>query len=148
MAKDMAHSIGFKLAKVLKLKRRYIDIEMKALGLSRTQWQTLTSLNILGPCAQKDLLKNMDIDAAHLARVLESLEKSNYIIRTPIKNNRRSLLVQMTPQSQKRFVPLLEKTLTTENALLLKNISTADQKKLKALLEVFITNMEHALNDQ
>jgi len=62
-------TIGFQLAKILKLKRRFIDIEMKELGLSRTGWQVLFWLTILAPCSQKELLKNLDIDAGHLARV-------------------------------------------------------------------------------
>jgi len=148
MTNDITHTIGFQLAKILKLKRRYIDKEMKALELCRTQWQTLISLNILEPCSQKDLLKYLDIDAAHLARVLETLEKNNYILREPIKDNRRSLLVKMTPHAKKHFVPLMEKTLKTENALLLKGLTLADKKTLEKILPLLVKNMKAALNDQ
>ena len=34
-------TIGFKIATVISLKRQLVDIDMKALGLSRTQWQVL-----------------------------------------------------------------------------------------------------------
>lgn len=148
MTKNIAYPIGVQLAKIIKLKRRYIDKEMKALALCRTQWQTLISLKFIGPCPQKDLLNYLDMDAPQLARILESLEKTNYVTRTPIKNNRRSLWVEMTPHAKKRFIPHIEKVLETENALLLKGLKLEEKKSLEKLLLILEKNMEIALHDQ
>ena len=50
-------SIGYRLNKILKLKRRFIDQDMQSLNLSRTQWLTLVWIQNLGSsCWQKDLL--------------------------------------------------------------------------------------------
>lgn len=140
--------IGTRLAKILKLKRRYIDHEMKDLELSRTQWQTLVSLKFIGPCPQKDLLNYLDMDAPQLARILETLEKRNYILRTPIKNNRRSLWVEMTPHAKKHFIPRIDNVLDNENLLLLKGLKPEEKKLLERLLFILEKNMEIALNDQ
>jgi DNA-binding MarR family transcriptional regulator len=123
--------VGFKLSKVLKLKRRYIDIQMRELGLSRTQWQALLGVKILGPCSQKELLTHLDIDAAHLARLLEELEINEYVVRSRAKEDRRSLLVQLTPHSKQKIIPKIEKALNQENTVLLKGLNTVDRNYLK-----------------
>ena len=68
-------TLGFQLAKMAKLKRQLIDAYVADIGLSKTEWQALFWLNKLGDCTQKELLKNLDVDAGHLARVLEKLEQ-------------------------------------------------------------------------
>lgn len=89
-------SVGFQLIKILKLKRHFIDHEMKKLELSRTEWRVLLWMKILGHCSQKELLKNLEIDAAHLARLLERFEKNKVIVRKQVETDRRSLFVELT----------------------------------------------------
>ena len=51
--------IGFKFLQIINLKRQIVDQEIKALGLSRLQWQIFAWMGILGlPCSQKELLQN------------------------------------------------------------------------------------------
>jgi DNA-binding MarR family transcriptional regulator len=141
-------TVGFQLAHILKLKRRFIDLEMKKLSLSRTQWQVLLWMKILGPCSQKELLKNLDIDAAHLARVLEEFEKNNYVIRMPMPDDRRALSIQLTTFSKEKVMPHLEATLAKENAILLKGLSINDKKNLGKLLEKLTNNMNLILKKE
>lgn len=138
-------TIGFQLAKILKLKRRFIDIEMKELGLSRTGWQVLFWLKILGSCSQKELLKNLDIDAAHLARILEDFETKEYITRSPIKGNRRCLFIDVTPYSKQYLMPQIQATIEKESAILLDGVSDANRKLLITLLKQIETNIESLL---
>ncbi len=144
---DLAHSIGYQLAQIVKLKRRLIDIDIKPLGLSRTQWQVLFYMSLLCPCTQQELLNRADIDAAHLARVLEELEKNNYIVRAAVEGDRRALSIQLTAHSKQHLVPHIQATMEKENALLFKGLTLADQERLHQLLEKMQHNMESPLND-
>src|SRR5690606_25340991 len=102
------HSMGAKLARLVKLKRRFIDNELKKLRLCRTEWQVLLWVGAICPCPQQELLKNLDIDAAHLTRLLIKLEKDKYICREFIDGNRRAFLIRLTDYSKKHIIPYIE----------------------------------------
>jgi DNA-binding MarR family transcriptional regulator len=104
-------------------------------------------LNILGSCSQKELLKNLDIDAGHLARVLEDFEKKEYIVRSPIEGNRRSLFIQLTNYGKTSLMPHIQHTIDKESSILLNGINDKDQKLLIKLLNQLEMNMEIALTD-
>ncbi len=139
------NTIGFKIATVLSLKRQLVDIDMKALGLSRTQWQVLLRLKILGPSTQKKLLEHLDIDCAHLTRVLDQLEQDQLVVRTPSEDDRRARVVSLTEQCQQRIMPQMKQSLSNENEILLNELSAAEKKQLAALLDKLEYNLSTAL---
>lgn len=140
------YSIGFRFARILCLKRRFIDSAMKSLDMTRVQWQTLHWLNTVSPCTQKQLLCYMDVDAGQLARTLDEFEKNNIISRKPLPEDRRCLLVELTSHAKKKLIPHLEKVLEMENTIFLKEISASDQKKLSTLLEKIENNICSEVN--
>lgn len=137
--------IGPQLAKVTNRLRRYIDNEMKIFDLSRTQWQVLCTLRNMGSCSQKDLLANLDIDAAHLARVLDKLECKKYITRDKLDNDRRALFINMTPFAIEQLVPHLVQIHTKEHNTLLAGLSISETQQLSKLLKKLENNMDMAL---
>lgn len=139
-------TIGFQLLKILKLTRKFIDTEMKELKISRIGWQVLFWMSILGPCSQKELLQNLDIDAGYLARVLEGFEKNGYIIRTPIQGNRRSLFIQMTEYGTQFLMPHIQAIIDKESAILLNGINDKDKIFFIELLTKLEINMQNALD--
>src|SRR3990167_8889459 len=136
------YSVGFRIARIMWHKRRFIDIEMKPLDMTRMQWQTLHWLNMISPCTQKQLLNYMDIDGGQLARTLDEFEKNNIITRKPLAEDRRCLLVELTPHAKRKLIPHLEKVFERENDILLDGISSADKKKLTSLLEKIESNID------
>ena len=93
--------LGFAFMDIPRLQRQFIDQQVKTLGLTRTQWRIYAWLDILGtPCLQKTLLTNIEIDAAHLARVLEQLEKKGHLARHAPPENRRALSIELTAAGQ------------------------------------------------
>lgn len=127
---------------IIKLVRRFIDSEMKVVGVTRTGWQVLFWLRRLNTCTQKELLQHMDIDAAQLARVLDDFEKKNYISRRTCKEDRRCLSIEMTDFCRKTLLPHVEKTIAKEEALLSKDFSEKEKATLKKLLEKLEKNLE------
>jgi len=139
------YSVGFRLARILWLKRRFIDIAMKPLDMTRTQWQTLHWLNMISPCSQKQLLNYMDIDGGQLARTLDEFEKTNIITRKPLTEDRRCLLVELTLHAKKKLIPHLEKVFEKENTILLEGISVPDRRILTNMLEKIESNIDSEL---
>lgn len=142
---DNQIKVGFQMLKILKLTRQFIDIEMKELQVSRIGWQVLFWMNILGQCSQKELLSNLEVDAGYLARVLEEFENKGYIVRTPVKGNRRSLLVQMTEYGQDYLMPRVLATIEKESEVLFKGISNKNKMLFIQLLEQLETNMKQEI---
>lgn len=145
---DISLCLGSKIAKILRLKRRFIDDKVKPLGLTRTQWQTLFWMNELGPCTQKDLLQQLDIDKGHLARVLEDFEKNHIITRSPTEADRRILSVKLTAKGYKRYIPPLQKILEEENIILTTGFSHKEENLLRELLDKMQKNLEKFNNDE
>lgn len=135
------HTIGFCIAKICKLKRHLVDIEMKKLGICRSKWQTLIWLHILGPCSQQDLLKRLEIDAAHLARVLDAFEREQWIVRTRSHHDRRALFIEITLLCQHNIMPKIESILKKENNLMLKGLTTEEKITLTRLLKTIENNL-------
>jgi DNA-binding MarR family transcriptional regulator len=145
---DITTSLGFRLAKVLRLKRNLTDRAMKKLDLSRTQWRVLLWMTALGSCTQKDLLNQMDIDPGHLARVLDEFEKNKIILRSPLKEDRRVLFIKITTKGKKKYIPDLKKVLKEENAILVNGLTLDEQNKLSKALEKIENNIELALKNK
>ena len=134
-------AIGFAIAKICKLKRQLVDAEMKKFDICRSKWQTLVWLHILGPCSQQDLLKRLEIDAAHLARVLEAFEREKWIVRTRSPDDRRALLIEITPLCQRNIMPKIEAIIQNENKLMLKGLTKEDKITLMHLLKTIEDNL-------
>lgn len=145
-------TICCQFVKILKLKRRLVDIamktEMKEIGFTRTGWQVLFWMENLGPCTQKELLKNMEIDAGHLARVLEEFEAKNYITRSPRKEDRRCLLIETTEFAEQHLMPKVRETMAKEEAILFQGVSDEEKQSLKHLLSRLEQNLEEANHEQ
>ena len=142
------NTIGFSMAKICRLKRRLIDVDMKKLDICRSKWQTLVWMHLLGPCSQQDLLKHLEIDAAHLARVLEAFEREQWIVRTRSPNDRRALLIEITPLCQHNIMPKIEATLKKENNSMLKGLTTEDKATLTYLLKIIENNLYMLLESE
>lgn len=130
------------LSKIVRLNRYAIDIEMRKLELSRTQWQTLIHLSRLGACSQKVLLNQIDIDPGHLTRVLEQLEKDNYILRIRSKQDKRCLLINLTDYSKEYLIPKMQKIVEKSDSILLKDFNKSQKESIIALLKKIETNIE------
>lgn len=138
--------VGPQIAKLTNRLRRYIDNEMKAYDLSRTQWQVMCILRNTGPCSQQDLLGNLDIDAAHLTRVLDKLENKNYIIRERLSQDRRSLFIKMTPLATEQLLPHLIQVNKQEHEILLEGLTNCETQQLIKLLKKLENNINKALS--
>ena len=135
------YKINFHIAKVFRLKRRIMDQEMKKLDICRSKWQTLVWLKTLGACSQQELLKHLDIDAAHLARVLEAFDREQWIIRTRSPEDRRAVLIDITEKCQKDIMPAIEHGLQKEIEIMLNGLTENEKATLNKLLTKIENNL-------
>ncbi len=137
--------IPYKLVKVLTLHRNLLDVEMKKFGLCRTEWRIFLFLRIINPCSQQELLKLMDIDAAHLTRTLDSLVTKGYVQRSHAESNRRSIFIETTEHYKNSLMPHIETLIKKEENVLSNNINAKDKLLLIKLLNMLEINLETAL---
>jgi DNA-binding MarR family transcriptional regulator len=142
------YKINFHIAKIFRLKRRIMDAEMKKLDICRSKWQTLIWLKTLGACSQQELLKHLDIDAAHLARVLEAFDREQWIIRTRSSEDRRAVLIDITEKCRSDIMPAIEHGLQKEVDIMLDSLSTTEKTTLNRLLTKIETNLLTAVQKE
>jgi MarR family transcriptional regulator for hemolysin len=141
-------TLGFRLVSIVKLKWRMLDTKLKKLGLSRTEWRALLWMKILGPCSQQELLEGLDIDAAHLTRILTKLEKEKLIIRQSVTGDRRSLQVSLSLSAEQKLIPSIESSIKEENEIMLNGINGEERVELMRLLEKVESNLLAFIRDK
>ena len=84
--------------------RRYKSAEQhfSSLGLNHTEARLLTLLHEENGVSTQDALSNMlSVDRSNAGRALKSLEQTGYISRRENEENKKTKLVQITPQGRK-----------------------------------------------
>src|SRR5215475_11251589 len=84
-----APTLGFVLHEVARLLKRSFERRAKALGLTRSQWQTLVYLNVHEGIHQAKLADILEIESITLVRILDKLEARGLIERRRHPSDRR-----------------------------------------------------------
>jgi MarR family transcriptional regulator, 2-MHQ and catechol-resistance regulon repressor len=100
---DTALSLWVKLARAHDTfaKKTYEDI--RSYGLTTPQFGVLECLGHLGPMTLGDLCKKQLVSGGNMTVVVDNLEKEGLVGRTPSKDDRRAILVRLTPKGKKLF---------------------------------------------
>lgn len=148
MTIDISSLLCYKLFLLVKTNEQIIDKQVKQFDLSRTQWKTLVKFNFLPmPCTQQQLLKAMEIDRAHLTRVLDQLEQRKLLMRARLSHDKRSFSVTLTSEGQ-RLLKKIEKILEHYSTNLVAELSKKDAKTFTNLLHSITSSLLHKLNDK
>jgi len=103
-------------------------------GLLQTRFP-LTQARILFELAHhedftaRELIRELDLDAGYLSRILSAFEKDGLLRRSPSKSDNRHRLLKLTAKGRKAFSALNERS-KRENEALLQNLSEEDQQRL------------------
>lgn len=80
-----------------RMMRAAVDRRLEPLGLSQAQWRPLLVLHRAGqPLTQIELARQLDIEAPSLVRLLDRLERKQWIERRPIVGDRRIRHIVLT----------------------------------------------------
>jgi MarR family transcriptional regulator, transcriptional regulator for hemolysin len=108
--------------------------------ITSDQWIILVFLMHKGEAPQQFLAKITSKDKATITRVIDDLEKKNFVNRVPGKIDRREKMICLTKigeQYTKKAIPFMEKM----GKSMMKNITNEEYKTLKIILKKITDNI-------
>lgn len=104
-------SIGMHMNYINRKVLRYLSVNLEKYNLTAEQWSILQHLLEEDGINQKQLAKEVDKDQATLVRILDILERKNFVIRKKCPEDRRSFLIYTTEEGKnlkKEVFPFVE----------------------------------------
>jgi DNA-binding MarR family transcriptional regulator len=140
----MSDSVGFMISDVSRLMRRRFDERARQIGVTRTQWRTLTTLKRHEGINQGGMADLLEVEPITLSRMIDRLEEANLVERRPDPADRRAWQIFLTPKA----LPILEQLRglaegMVENALF--GLDEAQRDQLMASLATIRTNLNTQL---
>ena len=110
----MANNISFMLDQTAKASQRYLDQQMTALGLTRSQWLLLSVLYFVNGSNQKDLADILDVGKGAVGKLAHKLEQKGWLCRVADTQDARAFNLYIsqraTPMVKKLVELLMEDT--------------------------------------
>jgi DNA-binding MarR family transcriptional regulator len=136
-------TLGFVLHEVARLLKRRFEQKAKALGLTRSQWQTLAYLNIHEGIQQGKLADILEIESITLVRILDKLEERGLIERRQHPNDRRVWQLYLLDEARP-LIAEMQKIGDATRAEALAGVSAADRDRLLQTLKTMKGNLAEA----
>ncbi|MBV6492368.1 MAG: HTH-type transcriptional regulator MhqR [Turneriella sp.] len=120
--------------------------DFQNLDLTPAQFGVLETLYYLGPLKQCELASKLLTTAGNITRLLDTLQKIEYIERLPEPGDRRSFRIHLTARGKKLLEKIFPKFLRSIQGSF--NCLTTDEKEqLNHLLRKLGTHIKHSLNE-
>jgi DNA-binding MarR family transcriptional regulator len=132
-----------RIHKLSKHTKRLTERTVARFGLNAGEFRALTGLRV-APHQQMtagDLAEHLDLSTGAMTNRLDGLEQSGLITRERDVDDRRSVLVTMTPKGADLVVQAVEAA-GKEEMDLLSSLSDAQRRKLNALLRTLVLAFE------
>lgn len=111
MFKSYDEDIGMLTNKTSKKLVHHLNKQLKEFHLTTEQWLVLMNLSKQNGISQKFLAEISDKDQSTLTRILDIMERKNFIERHASENDRRSFVIHITKDGLnvcKKVIPFLE----------------------------------------
>jgi DNA-binding MarR family transcriptional regulator len=126
-------NIGSILADTSRMMRRAFDARARAIGVTRPQWQVLTTLRRHEGVNQGGLAEQLDVEPITVCRMVDRLQEAGLVERRADAADRRSWRLYLTPRAHDlldQLRPLAESLI--EEAL--DGLGAGDRETLNRLL--------------
>ena len=101
MTIDLEKRFGFLVVDVGRLYgKRYDELAKSSLELTRAQCRMIAYLAHYGDMNQASLAERLEVAPISAGRLLERMEEGGWVVRTPNPEDRRELLVSLTPKAE------------------------------------------------
>ena len=101
MTTDLEKRFGFLVVDVGRLfGKRYDELAKSSLELTRAQCRMIAYLAHYGDMNQARLAELLEVAPISAGRLLERMEESGWVVRTPNPEDRREWLVSLTPKAE------------------------------------------------
>ena len=124
--------------------RRAFDARARAIGVTRAQWQVLSTLRRHEGINQGGLAEQLDVEPITVCRMVDRLQEADLVERRPDAADRRSWRLYLTP----RAAQLLEQLRPLAEALIeeaLDSIADSDREALTQLMLQVRANLARSL---
>lgn len=137
MSKDLNQGLrfGFLIHDVSRMRKIVVDRALKPLDITRSQWWVLAFLSRRDGMTQTALAADLDLTKVALGRLIDRLEKSNFIERRSDLKDGRSRRIYLTKMGT-RLVKTIRASVENVEHEILKDISAAE---LEAAAQVMVT---------
>ena len=136
----MSDSVGFMISDVSRLMRRRFDDRARLMGVTRTQWRTLTTLKRHEGINQGGMADLLEVEPITLSRMIDRLEEANLVERRPDPADRRAWQIFLTPKA----LPILDQLRVLAEGMIetaLFGLDAAQRDQLMASLSTIRTNL-------
>ncbi len=136
----MADNIGTMVNQVARLMRRSFDERVRAIGVTRPQWQVLGLLIGNPGINQGGLADILEVEPITLGRMIDRLQEAELVERRPDPADRRAWRLFLTPKANElydRMRPYAEETF----AIALDGLNDREQSDLMVMLERIRVNL-------
>lgn len=120
------------LNKAMRSLRPYEARASKENGLTPTQFSVLETLYSKGTLRIQDLIDKMLATSGNMTVVIKNMERDGWISRSCDPNDRRSFLVSLTPEGQKK----IEASLPTHIDALVEAMRILDDQEKETLINI------------
>ena len=97
--------------------RGLLDAVLAQAGTTFSSWTVLAALSARGPAIQKDLDKSVNMIGPSIVERIDQLESAGLVVRSPVPEDRRASLVDLTGEGKALIARLHGVMRATEDAL-------------------------------
>ncbi|MEG3143797.1 MarR family transcriptional regulator [Sphingomonas sp. RT2P30] len=138
----MSDSLAFLISDVSRLMRRRFDERARAIGVTRAQWRTLTTLSRHEGINQGGLAELLEVEPITLCRMIDRLAEAGLVERRPDPGDRRAWLIFLTDKAR----PLIAQLRARTDGMMELALSGVDDAERASVFEI-IGRIRNNLND-
>ncbi|MFA5630568.1 MAG: MarR family transcriptional regulator [Porticoccaceae bacterium] len=131
----------FAINQTSKLFVSYLDKEMKALNLNKSQWRIMGYLNFFKTINQSELASLLGLSKAMLGQIIHKFEEKDWVTRKISSVDRRSYDLTLTPRV-KKIGSLLGAIMVMESDRILDGFSEREKREVENYLMRMTKNLE------
>lgn len=141
----MEDNIGSMLADTSRLIRRAFDERARSIGVTRPQWQVLTTLKRNEGTHQGNLAEMLDTEPITLCRMIDRLQEADLIERRQDPSDRRAWRLFLTAKAR-QLLDDLQPLGREVMALALDGVTQEERDELRGLLDRIRQNLARRSN--
>ncbi|HTR82678.1 MAG TPA: MarR family transcriptional regulator [Bacteroidota bacterium] len=100
---DLALGMWVKLARASSIFGRLTTTDIQRYGLTPPQFSVIEALGHLGPMRMGGFCSKLLTSGGNITVVIDNLEKDKLVERTPSPEDRRAIMIRLTPKGEKLF---------------------------------------------
>lgn len=107
-------SLGARLSHAARAARSLLDARLEDAGTTAAAWFVLVRLAEYGPLIQRDLARELRVEAPTLVRQIDRLQADGLVTREPAPSDRRATLVAITDAGRARYLEVRARVLESD----------------------------------